>query len=164
MKPYTKRNGRLAQRSGRIASHNARSSVPDDVVNRAWKSLVVANLMMATGDEMRYSSANIYARLFEAESGDALRSLLTFGLQDDAKRMVDPLLAYAQEGLRYHDAAFKLQMLAHVYWITRDADFVRSRAKQWRPSVNIILKEREKEKGYCQRRITAATSRRKYIC
>jgi hypothetical protein len=121
--------------------------VPEDVVNRAWKSLIVANLMMATGDEMRYSAGNQYARLFEAESGDALRSLLLFGLLDDAMRMVDPLLAYKQEGLRYHDAAFKLQMLAHVYWLTRDAEFVRSRAKQWRPSVGIILSEREKESG-----------------
>ncbi|HEV2294760.1 MAG TPA: hypothetical protein VGR35_12975 [Tepidisphaeraceae bacterium] len=121
--------------------------VPEEIVNRAWKAVVIANLMMATGDEMSYSAGNVYQRLYEAEAGDALRALMTFGLLDTAKRMTNPFLTYVQEGLRYHDAGFKLQLLSHVYWMTRDGAFIRQRRNLWRPAVDIILNEREKETG-----------------
>jgi hypothetical protein len=121
--------------------------VPEERVNNAWKATIIANLMMATGNQMSYSAGNVYQRLYEAESGDALRSLLVYGFVDDAKQMVDPLLRYVQKGLGFHDAAFRLQMLAHVYWITRDAEFVKSRRELWRPSVDHILSSREKETG-----------------
>ena len=121
--------------------------VPEDRVNNAWKATIVGNMMMATGNQMSYSAGNVYQRLYEAESGDALRSLLVYGLTDDAKQMVEPLLRYVQKGLGFHDAAFRLQMLAHVYWITRDAEFVKSRRELWRPSVDHILNSREKESG-----------------
>ncbi len=130
-----------------ILSHCMTLEVPEERVNNAWKATIVANLIMATGDQMSYSAGNVYQRLYEAESGDALRSLLVYGLTDDAKQMVDPLLHYVQKGLGFHDAAFKLQMLAHVYWITRDAEFIKSRRQLWRPSVDHILSSREKESG-----------------
>jgi hypothetical protein len=120
---------------------------PEDVVNRAWRTLVVAQLMMAAGDEMRYSAGNVYARLYEAEAGDALRSLLTFGRLDDARRMTDPLLRYTQQGLDFHNDAFKLQLLCHVYWVTRDAQFVRDRGPLWRPIVRHILDNRQAASG-----------------
>lgn len=119
--------------------------VPEEIVNRAWKAVVIGNLMMATGDEMSYSAGNTYQRLYEAEAGDAMRALMTFGLLDLAKRMTNPFLTYVQQGLRYHDAGFKLQLLSHVYWMTRDGDFIRERRNLWRPAVDIILNEREKE-------------------
>lgn len=119
--------------------------VPEEIVNRAWKAVVVGNLMMATGDEMSYSAGNRYQRLYEAEAGDAMRALMTFGLLDLAKRMTNPFLTYVQQGLRYHDAGFKLQLLSHVYWFTRDAGFIRERRDLWRPAVDIILNEREKK-------------------
>ncbi|HTL29621.1 MAG TPA: hypothetical protein VL282_10375, partial [Tepidisphaeraceae bacterium] len=130
-----------------ILSHCMTLEVPEERVNNAWKATIIANLMMATGDQMSYSAGNVYQRLYEAESGDALRSLLVYGLTDDAKQMVDPLLTYVQKGLGFHDAAFKLQMLAHVYWITRDAEFIKSRRQLWRPSVDHILNSREKGTG-----------------
>ncbi len=121
--------------------------VPETIVNRAWKSTIIANLMMAAGDQMSYSSGNVYQRLYEAESGDALRPLLVFGLTDTAKQLSDPLLRYMQKGLGFHDDAFRVQLLAHVYWITRDADFVRSRRDLWQPAIDRILSKREKDTG-----------------
>lgn len=121
--------------------------VPEDVVNRAWRAVVIANLMMATGDEMSYSSSNAYHRLYEAEAGDAVRAMMTFGLIDLAKTMTNPLLRYKQQGLDYHDAGFKLQLLSHVYWLTRDAQFIRDRRDLWQPAVDRIINDREKETG-----------------
>ena len=121
--------------------------IPEERVNRAWKAVVVANLMMATGDEMSYSSGNAYHRLYEAEAGDAMRALLTYGLLDTAKAMTNPFLRYKQAGLAYHDAGFKLQLLSHVYWLTRDAQFVRNRRDLWRPTVERIINDREKPGG-----------------
>ena len=124
-----------------------RLTVAEELVNRAWKAVIVANLMLATGDEMTYSAGNAYTQLFEAESGDAVRALLTFGLLDTAKAMTNPLLRYEQAGLDYHDAAFKLQLLCHVYWLTRDADYICARRELWRASVDRILNERQPADG-----------------
>jgi len=121
--------------------------VPEERINRAWKATLVGNLMMASGDRMNYSAGNVYERLYEAESGDALRSLLLYGLTEQAKAMADPLLRYEQKGLGFHDAAFRLQLLGHLYWLTRDAQFVRSRRDLWRPSVDLILAGRGGEFG-----------------
>lgn len=121
--------------------------VPEERVNRAWKSMLIGNLMMASDDQMSYSAGNVYQRLYEAESGDALRAIMLFGLTDQTKLMLDPLLKYHQEGLGFHDAAFKLQLLAHVYWITRDHDMVKSRRELWQPAIDLILRSREKDSG-----------------
>ncbi len=124
-----------------------RLQVPEDRVNRAWKTVVAGTLMLATKNEMTYSAGNAYTQLFEAESGDAVRALLTFGLVDTAKDMTNPLLRYEQTGLDYHNAAFKLQLLCHIYWLTRDAAYIRSRREVWRPSLDRILNARQSADG-----------------
>jgi hypothetical protein len=144
---YQKLRATCAAEWERWVGRCLRLDVPEERVNRAWKATVIANLMMATGDQMAYSAGNVYQRLYEAESGDAVRALMLYGLTDTARGMTNPLLRYVQKGLGFHDAAFRLQLLAHVYWVTRDADFVRSRRDLWRPSVDHLLGSREKGTG-----------------
>jgi hypothetical protein len=125
--------------------------VPEDVVNRAWKSLIVANLMMAVGDEMRYSAGNQYARLFEAESGDALRSLLVFGCSTMQNAWSIRCWHTSRKGFATMTLRSSSRCSPTSTWITRDAEFVRSRVKQWRPSVDIIPSEaREGERPPAQ--------------
>ncbi|HZZ42820.1 MAG TPA: hypothetical protein VFE58_07770 [Tepidisphaeraceae bacterium] len=121
--------------------------VPEERVNRAWKTTIIADLMMASGDQMNYSAGNVYQRLYEAESGDAISSLMQYGFTDLAEKMMAPMLHYEQRGLAFHDAAFKLQLLAHIYWITHDAAFIQAHHDLWRPAVDVILKHREKDSG-----------------
>ncbi len=120
---------------------------PEPIVNDAWRSLVIGTLTCLKGDELCYSAGNIYERLFEAECGDGMRGLLLFGYRDDAKKMLPPLMAYQQQGLAFHDAAFKLQLLAHYYWLTRDAEFIRSHKDDWRRSTEVITSGREPGSG-----------------
>src|SRR5206468_12502303 len=54
---------------------------------------------------------------------------------------------YTRAGLEFHQAAFKLQMLAHCYRLSRDAAFVRSIRPMWEKEINVILKGRETENG-----------------
>ena len=125
--------------------------LPEQIVSRAWKSVVIGDLMIAVGDRMFYSAGNVYQDLWVSENGDAVRSLLSLGLLDQAKRMTRPLLGVSQKGVDFHNAAFKLQLVAQVYWLTRDADFVRNNRDLWQPAADLILNSREKTTGLLPR-------------
>jgi hypothetical protein len=128
-----------------------RLEVPEAVVMNAWRSLMIGDCMLMRGDSANYSAHNIYDRQFEAECGDAVSAMAMFGQKEDARRAIVPLLSYTQEGLDFHDAAFKLQMLAHYYSLTRDVEFIRSQRTHWDRELNRILKGRETANGLLPR-------------
>ena len=132
------------RRGGRI-------EVPETVVNEAWRSLVAGLFVLMNQDRMFYSAGNAYEREFEAESGDAARALLQFGFGDEMRRVMPSLLAYEQHKLGFHDAGFKLQALAHYFWLTRDAASLRAWRPSWRSSVDLILTNREPATGLLPR-------------
>jgi hypothetical protein len=124
---------------------------PEAVVNNAWRSLMIGDYMLMKDDVINYSSANIYDRQFEAECGDVVSAMAMFGQKDDAKRSIVPLLGYMQENLDFHNAGFKLQMLAHYYSLTRDAEFVRTQRKHWDRDLSNILENRNAANGLLPR-------------
>jgi hypothetical protein len=125
--------------------------VPEPVVNDAFKSVVCGSFMLLKGDHMNYSAGNSYEQMYEAESGDVVRSLMLWGAKD-ARRMIPPLLEYGQDsGLQFHDAAFKLQLLAHYYWLTRDAGFVREQKPRWLSAARKLIESRESASGLLPR-------------
>ncbi len=84
---------------------------------------------------------------YEAECGDTLRSIMLFGHLDDAPAMLKPLLQFDRKATRFHVAGHKLQLLAYFYWLTRDARTVREYEPLWRPSIELILSNRESKTG-----------------
>jgi hypothetical protein len=130
-----------------LLGRGVKLEVPEPLVNDAWRSLVVGNFLMADGDRMHYSAGNAYDHLYEAECGDAVRSLLLYGFTDDARRMVGPLLDFNRQATRFHVAGHKLQLLAHYYWVTRDADYVRKKEPVWRQAVELIVGSRRADNG-----------------
>jgi hypothetical protein len=125
--------------------------VPEPIVNNAWRSLVIGNFMIADGDRMNYSAGNAYDHLYEAECGDAVRSLLLYGLTDAARQMVGPLLDFNRQATRYHVAGHKLQLLAHYYWLTRDEATIRRKEPVWKPVAEFIISSRERATGLLPR-------------
>jgi hypothetical protein len=121
--------------------------VPEPIVNNAWRSLIVGQFLIAVGDRMHYSAGNAYDHLYEAECGDALRSLLVYGYMQEARGMVGPLLDFQRQATRFHVAGHKLQLLAHYYWLTRDAGAIRALERAWKPVVDLILNNRQKSNG-----------------
>lgn len=134
-----------------LLANGTHVEVPEPVVNDAFKSVVCGSFMLLKGNNMNYSAGNIYETMYEAESGDVVRSLMMWGAKD-ARRMIPPLLDYgANSGLQFHDAAFKLQLLAHYYWLTRDAGFVRAQKPRWLPAVSKLIASRESSSGLLRR-------------
>jgi hypothetical protein len=121
----------------------ARFEVPEKIVNDAWRSLVIGTYLLAVGDRMHYSAGNAYDHLYEAECGDATRSLLLFGHQADARKMVGPLLDFYRKATRFHVAGHKLQLLTHYYWVTRDKVYLRENEKVWQDLVAFLIKSRK---------------------
>ncbi|HEY7308521.1 MAG TPA: hypothetical protein VH643_04065 [Gemmataceae bacterium] len=121
--------------------------VPEPIVNNAWRSLVLGNFLIAVGDRMHYSAGNAYDHLYESECGDATRALLLYGFARDARGMVGPLLDFQRQTTRFHVAGHKLQLLAHYFWLTRDADFIRAKERAWKPVVDLIRDNRQKSNG-----------------
>jgi len=120
---------------------------PEAIVNEAWRATLIGNFMVAVGERLHYSAGNAYAKLYEGECGDTLRSLMLLGHLDSAADMLKPLLEFNRQATRFHVAGQKLQLLAHFYWLTRDADAIRAYQPLWRPSVELILTSRESETG-----------------
>ena len=86
----------------------------EKVVNDAWRATLIGNFMLLHGDEMRYSAGNQYAKLYIGEGGDTIRVQRAVGPR--RRRAADDHAAvqvYTRKGLEFHQAAFKLQMLAH---------------------------------------------------
>lgn len=124
---------------------------PERVVNNAWRSLLIGNQIMVEGDSANYSWGNAYERLYEAECGDAVRAFLLWGWTGEARRMMPPLLDYTRDKLEFHNAGFKLQTLAHYYWVTRDAGFVKSMRARWEREAKLIMEGRETQSGLAPR-------------
>jgi hypothetical protein len=122
-------------------------SVNEQRINDSWRTLMVGNFMLLTGDEIRYSAGNQYAKIYIAEGGDATRCFALWGYTDAARRMMIPLFTFTRARLEYHQAALKLQMLAHYYRLTRDADFIRNERPRWQHEIDVILNGREKDTG-----------------
>jgi hypothetical protein len=125
--------------------------VPEPVVNDAWRALIVGNLLIAVGDRMHYSAGNAYDHLYEAECGDAVRSLMLYGYTVEARRMVGPLLTFNRQATRFHVAGHKLQLLTHYYWVTRDTDYMRSQEAVWKPVADFIVQSRKTPNGLLPR-------------
>jgi hypothetical protein len=121
--------------------------LPETVVGNAWRSLIIGNYLIASGDRMHYSAGNAYDHLYEAECGDAVRSLLLFGHTADAKKMIGPLLDFDRKATRFHVAGHKLQLLAHYYWVTRDKEYIREMRPKWEPVVKFIRESRKTDNG-----------------
>lgn len=124
---------------------------PEPVVNNAWRSLLIGNMMLAEGNEANYSWGNAYERLFEAECGDAVRAFLLWGWTEQGRQMLPPLLHYTGDKLEFHNAGFKLQTLAHYYWLTGDSQFVRTMRDAYERDIKLIITGREAESGLAPR-------------
>jgi hypothetical protein len=135
-----------------VLSGAGRVQVPEPLVNNAWKSSVLGLFTLMSGDRMNYSAGNIYKGMYEAESGDAVRALMLWGLLNQGRRLIPPLLDYAKDpGLRFHDAAFKLQMLAHYFALSGDAQFLQDQRPHWSRAAAILMRERDPLTGLLPR-------------
>jgi hypothetical protein len=131
----------------RWVSDNFKLSTPEAIVNDAWRAMLIGNMMIAVGDRPHYSAGNAYAHLYESECGDTTRSLMLFGHLDAGPGMLKTMLEFNRKETRFHVAGQKLQLLAYFYWLTRDAETVQKYQPLWRPSVDLILANREADTG-----------------
>jgi hypothetical protein len=76
---------------------------------------------------------------------------MLWGFTPDARQMVPPLLDYTNDKLEFHNAGFKLQTLAHYYWLARDAEFIRSNRNRWQKYAALIVEGREPDSGLAPR-------------
>jgi hypothetical protein len=130
-----------------ILDRSIQLETPEEIVNQAWRATLIGNFMIAVGDRLHYSAQNAYAKLYEGECGDTLRSVMLFGHADPAPAMLRPLLEFDRRDTRFHVAGHKLQLLVYFYWLSRDAKTIRKYEPLWRPAVELILDSREAETG-----------------
>jgi hypothetical protein len=127
--------------------HNFKLVTPEAIVNDAWRATLIGNLMIAVGDRPHYSAGNSYDHLYEGECGDTTRSLLLYDHFDVGPGLLKSMLEFNRKDTQFHVAGQKLQLVAFFYWLTRDAATIRALEPLWRQSVDLILKNREKDSG-----------------
>ena len=135
----------------KILARGTQIEVPEPLVNDAWRASVLGDYVLLKGDDMNYSAGNNYEKLYAAEGGDAVRSLMLFGQLEDGKRLVPPVMDYWRNELTYHQAAYALQLLAHAFWLTHDCSYIQQQRPRWSREVQEILNGREKTSGLLPR-------------
>jgi hypothetical protein len=125
--------------------------VPEPYVNNAWRSLLVGTYMIYAGEQLNYSAGNQYARKYAHESGEAMRSLMLWGHEKDAADSIPPIFVYRRKNIEFHDGAYKLEGLAHYYFVTRDAELVRKNRNLWQREIDLIVKSRDPATGLLPR-------------
>ncbi|HVT28319.1 MAG TPA: hypothetical protein VHE81_09930 [Lacipirellulaceae bacterium] len=131
----------------KMLTHGVQLRTPEPIVDNAWRSTLIGNFMIAVGNDPNYSAGNAYSHLYEGECGDTLRSLVLYGHPEVAPGMLKPLLEFPRKDTRFHVAGQKLQLLAYVYWLTRDTATIGKYEPLWRQAQELILNNREKESG-----------------
>jgi len=144
---YAQERARCAERWRATVDAGARITVPEPLVNNAARALLIQQYEILAGDQLNYSASNQYARKYAYESGDAARSLLYFGHADTVRPCIAPLFTYRRPNIEYHDAGFKLQLLADYFFITRDATIIDELRPLWQREVDLILAGRQKGEG-----------------
>lgn len=124
---------------------------PESLVNNVWRALLIGDEELRIGKEIRYSANNAYMNIYIGEGGDTVRATAMWGHANDAREEIIPQFKYTRKGLEFHQAAFKLQMLAAYYHLTGDAKFVRSIRPLWEKELNVILNGRQKSTGMLPR-------------
>ena len=84
--------------------HDFKLVTPEALVNDAWRAMLIGNLMIAVGDRPHYSAGNAYAKLYEGECGDTLRSLMLFGHLDVGPGMLKSMLEFNRKDTQFHVA------------------------------------------------------------
>jgi hypothetical protein len=144
---YAKHRAKCGKTWQTLLDSGAKVEVSEPRVNDAWRALVAGCFTLLKSNSMNYSAGNVYERLYQAECGDSARALALFGHTRAAAKMIPPLLDYTRDGLKFHNAGFKLQTLSHYYWLTRDAAFLNSIREKWTSEVKRIVEGREQESG-----------------
>lgn len=124
---------------------------PERVVNDAWRAAVIGDYELFSGNQIHYSAGNQYAKRYIGEGCDTLRATAMWGQIDDARRLMPAQFQYTRKGLEYHQAALKLQMLAHYFQLTRDVAYVQKIRPMWEKEISVILGGREKDTGMLPR-------------
>ena len=144
---YDAQRAQCAKTWNDILARGTSIETPEPVVNNCERAELIGNFMLINGDQMHYSAGNQYGKRYIGEGGDAIRCMALWGFSDDAQRLEPAQFEYTRAGLEFHQAAFKLQMLAHCYRLSRDGDFVRKLRPMWQKEIDVILKGRETENG-----------------
>src|SRR5262249_45352472 len=144
---YAKHRALTVQTWKDVVGRAMRVDVPEPRVNNAWRNLLVQNFMLLNGDRMLYSAGNQYEALYEAEGSDAALAMLSWGYEDDAKRMFVPLLDFLRKGLEHHQAGLKLHDVARCWWQTQDAGWLKATRPRWEKELNRLLDNRDGTDG-----------------
>jgi hypothetical protein len=124
---------------------------PEPLVDNVWRSLLIGDQELRSGDQVHYSAGNAYSKMYIGEGGDTVVATALWGHDDDARHEIIPQFKYTRKGLEFHQAALKLQMLATYYRLTRDEKYVRSIRPLWEKELNVILNGRQKSTGMLPR-------------
>ena len=76
-----------------ILSQGMSVSLPEELINNAWRNTLIQNYSLMRGNRIHYSALNQYDSLYESEGSDALLAALVWGHESEVRQMIEPLLA-----------------------------------------------------------------------
>lgn len=120
---------------------------PEPLVNNVYRNSLCQIFQLINGNEIHYSAGNQYHKLYEAEGSDAALALLVSGYKSDMRRLMVPLFEFTREGLKLHQASFKINNLCQYYWQTRDKLVVQELRPLWEKEAQLLDRSRTGPNG-----------------
>ena len=130
-----------------LLCRGATLEVPETVVNNAWRAVLAANFMIITGATVNYSAGNVYLHEYITEGSRTVGAFAQFGFTRESQPMILSLLDHSIPKHKYAVTGWKLRTLAHYYWLTRDAEFIRANHHRWEPLVKLIVDDLDPKTG-----------------
>ncbi len=144
---YEQQRKLCAETWNKVLAQGMDVETPEPRVNNAWRNFIIQNFELINDDSMRYSAGNQYDKLYEAEGSDAALTMMMWGYETEARRLIPPLLDFTRKNLEFHQAGHKLDDICQYYWQTRDADFVKAMRPRWENEIERIAASRTNEHG-----------------
>jgi len=131
----------------KLLDKGVKLDVPEPVVNDAWRAVLGANLAIVSGSTVNYSAGNTYQTEYITEGSRTVGAFLLFGFTSESQPMLLSLLDHSIPEHKYAVTGWKLRALAQYYWLTRDAEFMRTNRSHWEPLIPLITRDLDPKTG-----------------
>ena len=122
-------------------------SIPEPLIDRAWKAHLVAIHTTIAGHRPNYSAINAYDHLYMTEGSDLLRGLAYWGQFDTVREVADAQFAFQRKDTQTAVAGLKLTLARDLVQLLQDLGLLTHLQPHWQQARDFIIQNLDAKNG-----------------
>lgn len=122
-------------------------SIPEPLIENAWKSHLIALHMIVAGNRPNYSAINAYDHLYMTEGSDLLRGLAYWGQIETLDRVIDAQFSFLRKDTLTSVSGLKLSLIRDLIELTGRPELLANQEPNWQQASSFILDNLNPENG-----------------